>query len=228
MYAPRQLRRIYFYMRKIPAVTKFLVVILLIIIGVSAYVFAVGTKYVADLCAEEIRAEITDIINQSNDSLQKMNIYYDDYFKVTVDKDGKVELLSANTGLINQINVLVQTEIQDRLDKLRNKTLYVTTGSLFGSAVLSQYGGFIPINAQVVANCYTQLVSEFSPLGINNTLHKLRIDCYVSVKILVPTRSVVDELNNEILMAESIIEGEVPSTYLYAKDPTDYLDLLPD
>ena len=160
--------------------------------------------------------------------MQKLDIFYDDYFKVTVDNDGKVELLSANTGLINQVNVLVQTEIQNRLNELRTKTIYVTFGSLFGSAVLSQYGVPIPINAKVVANCYTKLVSEFLPLGINNTLHKLQINCYVTVKILVPTRSVVDEMYNEILMAESVISGEVPSTYLGENTPTDYLDLLPD
>ena len=215
-------------MRKISRPTKFLIVLILIFIAVSSYILTVGMNFVADLCAEEIRADITDIINISNLVLQDMDIFYDDYFTLTLNNEGKVELISANTGLINQVNMIIQTEIQNRLNELRGKQLFVTFGSFFGSAVLAQYGSKVTINANVVANCYTKLISEFIPLGINNTLHRLQINCYVSVKMLIPSKSRVEELYNEILMAESVISGEVPSTYLGENTPTDYLDLLPD
>ncbi|MBO4538877.1 MAG: hypothetical protein J5781_01260 [Clostridia bacterium] len=215
-------------MRKISRPTKFLIVLILIFIAVSSYILTVGMNFVADLCAEEIRADITDIINISNLVLQDMDIFYDDYFTLTLNNEGKVELISANTGLINQVNMIIQTEIQNRLNELRGKQLSVTIGSFFGSAVLAQYGTKVTIDANVVANCYTKLISEFIPLGINNTLHRLQINCYVSVKMLIPSKSRVEELYNEILMAESVISGEVPSTYLGENTPTDYLDLLPD
>ena len=215
-------------MRKISRPTKFLIVLILIFFAVSSYILTVGMNFVADLCAEEIRADITDIINISNLVLQDMDIFYDDYFKLTLNDEGNVELISANTGLINQVNMIIQTEIQNRLNELRGKQLFVTFGSFFGSAVLAQYGSKVTINANVVANCYTKLISEFIPLGINNTLHRLQINCYVSVKMLIPSKSRVEELYNEILLAESVISGEVPSTYLGENTPTDYLDLLPD
>ena len=215
-------------MRRFSKASKILIVLFLVIVSVTVYICTVGIKFVADMCAEEIRSEITDIVNKSNESIQKMDVMYEDYFKVSQDEDGKIRLLSANTGLINQINMIVQTEIQNRLDLLRDKDFYIGVGAFTGSAVLSEFGTQIPIHSKVVANCSTELVSEFSKIGINNTLHRLQINCIISVKILIPSKSIVQDVHNELLIAESILQGEVPTTYLGENTPTDYVDLLPD
>ena len=46
--------------------------------------------------------------------------------------------------------------------------------------------------------------------------------------MLIPSRSVVCDVTNEILVAENVIVGEVPETYLGENSTTDYLDLIPD
>ena len=215
-------------MRKFSRLYKALVIFLLITVCFTIYVFSVGFGLVADMCSAEIKAEITNVINESNDILNGMDFFYDDYFTVNTGEDGKVRSISANTGLINQVNMIIQTEIQNRLNEFRTKKLYLNSGVLTGSTFLAQYGREIGITTHVVCDCHTKLVSELSRIGINNTLHRLQINCYITVTVLVPTRSVVEDVDNEILITESIISGDVPSTYLGENTPTDYLDLLPN
>lgn len=216
-------------MRKMSKLQKKLLIFLLIVLLVAIYVLIFGMNLVSKLCAEEVRAEVINIINYSNEVIQALNLFYEDYFTVHYKDDkGKVDHITANTGLVNQVNMIIQTEIQNRLNNLRRMKLSLPFGVFTGSTVLSAFGSEIFINARVIGNCYTVLSSEFKTVGINQTLHRLQINCYVEINMLIPTRSVAADVTNEILIAENVIVGDVPSTYLGENTTTDYLDLLPD
>ena len=56
--------------------------------------------------------------------------------------------------------------------------------------------------------------SSFHSAGINQTNHSLYINLYASVSLILPAyHSTVDSVT-EFLVAESIINGEVPDVYL--------------
>lgn len=205
-----------------------MLVLLLVFLLLAAYFLIFGMNFVAEMCAEEVRAEVINIVNYSNEILQSLKIYYEDYFTIHSDGDGKIEFITANTGLINQVNMIIQTEIQNRLNNLRTMKFRLPAGVFTGSALFAHFGVGIPVTARVVSNCYTELDSEFTSLGINHTLHRLQINCYVETKLLIPSGRASADVTNEILMAENVIVGEVPSTYLGENTNTDYLDLLPD
>lgn len=215
-------------MRKLSKSKKIIIVAVLIFAMAAIYLSLVAANYVASLCAEEVRAQVTDIVNESNYFIKSLNVYYDDYFTIHTDKNGDIEFITSNTGLINQINIVVQTEIQNRLNNLRTLKLHFPIGAITGSAFLANYGWRVPVAVNVISNCYTRLKSEFYAKGINQTLHRLQVDCFVEMKILVPLKSVAADVTNEILIAENVIVGKVPETYLGEHVDTDYLDLIPN
>ena len=215
-------------MRKLSKAQKILAILLIALLIVTVYIGVFGMKTVASLCAEEVRARVIDIVNDSNELLQTKKMFYEDYFTVQSDGNGKIEFIKANTGLINQVNMLIQTEIQNRLNELKTVYLHLPSGAFSGSALLSDLGSPVSITAKTVSNCYTVFNSSFESLGINHTLHRFQIDCYVKITMLIPSRSVVCDVTNEILVAENVIVGEVPETYLSENSTTDYLDLIPD
>lgn len=226
--------RIYFCMRgflkkkKISAAAKVLTVSILLVAAGATYLVVVGRGVVAQAVGRTARAVVIDVINDSNDVIRNLDVLYEDYFSVHYNDDGSVDTISANTGLINQINMIVQTEIQNRLDATRLLSLSMPFGAFTGSAFLSNFGIETPIRAQMVANCHTELKSDFRAIGINTTLHRLQIDCIVKVDLIVPTDTITEDVNNEILLCETVIAGKVPSTYIAERDLTNYLDLLPD
>lgn len=206
---------------------KFFICLITAIIAVGTYFFIFSVNMIATMCVEEARAEVINIVNDSNEVIQKLDVFYEDYFRIVKDKDDKVTMITANTALINQVNMIIQTEIQNRLNELRTKSLYLPTGAFTGLTVFSTYGTEIPINARIVSNCYTVLNSEFTEMGINQTRHRLQINCFIEIELTVPSRKVKSDVTNEILVTESVIVGDVPSTFLGENTTTDYLDLLP-
>ena len=71
----------------------------------------------------------------------------------------------------------------------------------------------VPIKISSIGNVETDLRSEFSEKGINQTLHRvyLQVDCEVS--ILTPYNSITEKVSNQVLLIENVIVGKIPSTY---------------
>lgn len=207
---------------------KNFLVFAVVVIAITAYFFCFTSDLIATTCEEEARAEVINAVNESNEIVQKLGIFYEDYFTVIKDNNDKVTMIKANSALINQINMIIKTEIQNRLNELRTKSLYIPTGAFTGLTVLSNYGSKVPINAKIISNCRTVFSSEFKEMGINQTLHRLQINCFIEIELTVPKGKVKSNVTNEILVTEAVIVGEVPSTFLGENTTTDYLDLLPD
>lgn len=86
-------------------------------------------------------------------------------------------------------------------------------GSFTGIKLLSGRGPGIKIKISSIGNVKTDLKSEFSSKGINQTLHRvyLKVDCEVS--ILTPFNNITKSISNQILIAENVIVGDIPQTY---------------
>jgi len=84
---------------------------------------------------------------------------------------------------------------------------------LHGTKILSGRGPNVPIKMATVGNVETDLVSQFSQAGINQTLHRIYLNVSCKVTILTPFDSIEQEITNQVLIAEAVILGDVPDTY---------------
>ena len=64
-----------------------------------------------------------------------------------------------------------------------------------------------------VGNVETDLVSEFSQAGINQAKHRIFLQVSCNVTVLTPFDTIEQNIKNQVLIAEAIIVGDVPSTY---------------
>ena len=81
--------------------------------------------------------------------------------------------------------------------------------------ILSGRGPSIPIKMSTIGNVETELVSQFSHAGINQTLHRIYLNVNCKVTILTPFDTIEENITNQVLIAEAVIVGEVPSTYYH-------------
>ena len=86
-------------------------------------------------------------------------------------------------------------------------------GSFSGFKLLAGRGPGVKIRISSIGNVETDLRSEFTSQGINQTLHRvfLQVDCEVSV--LTPFKDISKKIANQVLLAESVIVGNIPDTY---------------
>lgn len=69
------------------------------------------------------------------------------------------------------------------------------------------------IRISSIGNVETDLRSEFISQGINQTLHRVYLQVKCQVSILTPFDNIERDITNQVLLAESVIVGNIPSTY---------------
>lgn len=86
-------------------------------------------------------------------------------------------------------------------------------GSFTGFKLLSGRGPGVKIRISSIGNVETDLRSEFISQGINQTLHRVYLQVKCELSILTPFDDISEEITNQVLLAESVIVGNIPDTY---------------
>jgi len=79
--------------------------------------------------------------------------------------------------------------------------------------LLSGRGPGVKIRISSIGNIDTNLNSEFTSQGINQTLHRIYVDISCNVKVLTPFKDIERKITNKVLLAENVIVGNIPDTY---------------
>jgi len=85
---------------------------------------------------------------------------------------------------------------------------------LFLPELLSGKGPNIPIQIISIRNSDASFHSNFIEAGINQTLQQLIMDVHVDVSVLVLAQTESFTVTSQVVVAETIIVGQVPETFL--------------
>ena len=97
-------------------------------------------------------------------------------------------------------------------------------GSFTGFKLLAGRGPGVKIRISPIGSVETDLKSEFTEQGINQTLHRIYLDVKCSVNILTPFKDIEKTIVNQVLLVENIIVGHIPETYYSLDGITDEKD----
>ena len=122
-------------------------------------------------------------------------------------------MISANVIPINEIISDIPIRIQEELEKEENCKFKINIGSFTGSRIVSGRGPQIEIKMSTIGNLDTDLRSEFTEAGINQTLHKIYLQVKCNVIILTPFNTIEEKIENQVLLAEAVVVGITPNTY---------------
>ena len=179
------------------------------------------------LCEDKAKSIATIISNNEATNVMKDHTY-DELFTIEKDNDGNITMIKSNIIPINAIISDVAVKIQTSINERGRENIRIALGSFTGSKFLAGRGPGVPIRISSIGNVETDLRSEFSAQGINQTLHRvyLQVDCEVS--ILTPYNTISEKVSNQVLLIENVIVGKIPSAYynLEGVDSTSALELI--
>lgn len=164
------------------------------------------------LCEDKAKSIATIISNNEATNVMKDHTY-DELFTIEKDNDGNITMIKSNIIPINEIISDVAVKIQTSINERGRENIRIALGSFTGSKFLVGRGPGVPIRISSIGNVETDLRSEFSAQGINQTLHRvyLQVDCEVS--ILTPYNTISEKVSNQVLLIENVIVGKIPSAY---------------
>lgn len=161
--------------------------------------------------AEQIAVEsIQDAVNEK---VAKV-VEYKDLIFVRTDSRGRVVLMQPNTVKINSLAADTTLEVQKALKKLEGNVFKIPLGQTLGSQLLASYGPKIKVTIVPIGTVKVIVEDKFEQAGINQTRHRLYLNIFSKVKIVIPLVSDSVEVSSQVPIAETIIVGEVPGTYL--------------
>lgn len=166
---------------------------------------------IAKAYAEQIA--VTAIQDAVNDKIAK-NVEYKDLIFIRTDNRGRVVLMQANTIKINSLAAEATLDIQKNLVKLEGRAVHIPLGQVLKSQLLAAYGPKIRVTLVPIGAVKVKVIDDFQQAGINQTRHRLYLNVSTRVKIVIPLVSDYMEVSSQVPVAETIIVGEVPQTYL--------------
>lgn len=180
---------------------------------ITAYVIVNAISPIIDKeCINMAKSIATNISNEQ--ATHVMSRYkYEDLCNITKDNNGNITMVSANVIPINEIISDIPILIQKELNKTENCKFEISLGSFTTSRLISGRGPKIEVKMSTIGNLDTDLRSEFTSAGINQTLHKIYLQVECNVVILTPFETIEEKITNQVLLAEAVIVGTTPDTY---------------
>lgn len=205
----------------------FFIIQTLILFGMLSYVQNVVNPIIIDYAEDKVDTMATIAVNNAVFQVLNGGISYNDLITVTKDNNGKITMLQANSQLINSIAVNTLKQSQIELDKIDDREIEITLGSLSGIPMLTGVGPMITIEVVPAGSVICDFKSDFIEAGINQTRHRIYIEVRAEMYVLLPVSPVTIENSVEIFITESVLIGDIPDTY-FNFSGSDKFDLIPD
>ena len=171
---------------------------------------------IRELAETQVKNTTSDM---TNDAIAKQIadgiIQYDRIVYFEKDLDGRITALKTNMSEVNRLKTDILNIINDEILALDTSDIGIPLGSLFLPELFSGKGPAIPVHILSIRNSDAAFASNFSQAGINQTLHQLIMLVSVDVAVLVLGRTVSFTVTSEVVVAETVIVGDVPGTYLH-------------
>ena len=193
-----------------------LAAILLAGIGLLAFLSA-AALFLKELSSQIAVSDASDIvtvqINKTVAELMGERDYGNGYFVVLEKNDrGEVTAISSNMARINALSAQILDRVVGATD---NRTLRVEIplGNLTGISLLMGRGPAVPVQIIAMTSSRVEFKNSIVTAGINQTKHQIKLEIHVDIDILIPWATKSAQVTTEVLIADTIIVGQVPETY---------------
>lgn len=157
---------------------------------------------------------INTVINQEIVS----KIKYQDIVDIHKDKEDRIVLIQPNTIVLNRMMSAATLETAKTLDNMSAENIEIPLGQITGSKILAGYGPKMKARIITAGQVYVDVLNKFEEAGINQTRHLIYFNISSKLKIAVPFLNEEINVSTTIPLAETIIIGEVPETYVNVSD----------
>lgn len=188
-----------------------------LLLGVGLAVGAIGMlelrlRPVVEALAEmQVHNRVTAEINRV---LSDTATDYQNLVSTQYDQQGGILALTTDVAAVNGLRNQVSERVLAAVAGIDVHELGVPMGSLFDMDLAWAKGPAIRVHSLVAGTVQTRIHSQFTAAGINQTRHQIMLEVTVPLTILLPGISTQTEVSAVVCVAETVIVGRVPQTFL--------------
>ena len=172
-------------------------------------------RVIQSLAETQITNTTSDLTNDAiARQISEGDIRYDRIVYFEKDLEGRITALKTNMSEVNRLKTDILNIINDEILALDTVNLGIPLGSLILPQFFSGKGPQIPVRILSIRNSDATFASNFTQAGINQTIHQLTMIVSIDVAMLVLGKTSGFTVTSEVVIAETVIVGDVPQTFL--------------
>ena len=192
--------------------------ILILLLLITCVLFGFRIRYhsaIRELAQTQVKNSTSDLINDAiDDQIKAGNIRYDRIVYFEKDLEGKITALKTNMSEVNRLKTDILNLINDEILAIDTTDIGIPVGSLILPEFFSGRGPGIPVRILSIRNSDAAFESYFAEAGINQTLQQLTMHVSVDVSVLVLGKTETFTVSSQVVVAETVIVGQVPDTFI--------------
>lgn len=174
--------------------------------------------FLGNLTTQMAVSDATDIVTKAvNDSINEVigrGVYGFDYF-ITLEKDadGNVTAISSDMAHINTLSTEILNSVIESTDNGVIE-INIPAGNLSGLNLLLNKGPDVKVDIIMLTSSRVDFRNEVVSCGINQAKYQLVLEVTIDIDILVPWGTESATTVTEVIVADTVVVGKVPDTYL--------------
>lgn len=221
------MRKKIFFKKHNKKIFIFLLIIILLLCGSFTYLNYVVNPIIIESSSAKVRSLSQDAINTAVFEVIKDSTIYDTLIHILRNEEGEIIMISSNSVQINSLSRDIIENAQLKLEKMGASGVNIPIGTFTGMPIFVGRGPNVKLKLLPIGAINCNFSSKFVTAGINQTNHRIYIEVSTKVNVILPTASEIVNTKTQIMIAENIIIGKVPQTYLFSNDIGDMLNLVP-
>lgn len=162
-----------------------------------------------------------NVINEAVErQLSSGQIDYDSIVLFEKDVSGAVTALRTNMAEVNRLKTQTLAIADTMLLDMNVTEIGLPLGSIFFPTLFSGSGPKLPVKVLYISNSDAVFRNVFSEAGINQTAHQIMMDVVIDLTILTPAGSETVQVVSSVVVAETVIVGTVPQSYISVGEET--------
>lgn len=188
----------------------FLLLIIFFVISIAyiRFVMPISVK----ICQKYAITSINNIIQNSMYSASK-NIKSEDFI-LRSDNNGRLEYLSVNSIIVNNICAETASTVSQNLNNLTTSKIRLPLGVFTGFPILSHFGPSTTIRLQPIGDATADYETSMTQAGVNQVNFQVWINVHTTVSIVNPLWSKDLEITRKLTLVNTVFNGEIPKTYI--------------
>ncbi len=157
---------------------------------------------------------ITNLLSEAiNEVLADTQISYDNIVKIERGKDDKITSIETDVNSINQIKAKITSNVAKAFAGVPLHSYSLPLGTLLSNPFIVGRGPDIKLKIIPMGYINSQIISEFSAAGINQTNHKVMLNITMNYTTIIPLHKSSAKVDTNFVIIDTIIVGEVPQYY---------------
>lgn len=198
------------YKKRVAAV----IIAAVILLAISIAYTVNASSLLVKAALSSLQAAASEAANEAAYSVLFSGYSYGDFVKITRDDNGNILSITTETLKMNTVARNAVAATKKNFGDISSEGVKIPLGAFTGIEALAGSGPKISVKTIPVCSVDCSFYSTLTSAGINQTKHSVYINIVSDITAVMFVRSESVTVTSEILIAENIIVGKIPSVYM--------------